>query len=75
MQQDHSLCEASKANENELHQGEGTKAQVEYGKETKSLINSHNNSLDSVGVSVDCLFLKEEEGGIYTIFECLGVLL
>ena len=52
-----------------------TKAQVEYGKEANSLLNPHKNSLDSVGVSVDCLFFKEEEGCIYTNFECLGLLL
>ena len=46
-------------------------AQLEYGKEANSL-NPYKNSLDSVGVSVDCLFLKEEKGGIYTILSALG---
>ena len=48
---------------------------MEYGKGAHSLLHPPKNSLDSIGVSVDCLILKEEEGGNYIIFECFGVLL
>ena len=51
------MWSTSEANDNEIYQRKGIKAQVEYGKETKSLINPHKNSLDSVGVIVDCFSL------------------
>lgn len=46
--------------------------QVKYGKKAKFLLHPHNTAIDSIGVSVDCLFLEGEEVSICPILSALG---